>query len=126
MLDKKNGQCLTASNNSPLPRQALRGNEYAEIQDKSTSLVLQLSAEWSLTMNNTQPIKRLIIKSVLTAVKQHMEDLIQESSKCYANNELDLISYCENLSLISADHAHLTFTLENFDEFSTEELENLL
>lgn len=51
MLDKKNGQCLIASNNSPLPRQALRGYEYAKIQDKSTSLVLQLSAEgWHRTV----------------------------------------------------------------------------
>lgn len=63
---------------------------------------------------------------MLTAVKEHLENLIQESNKYYTDNEIDLVSHCENLSLISADHTQLVFALENFDEFSTEELESFL
>lgn len=55
-----------------------------------------------------------------------MEYLIQESSKYYLSNKIDLPSHCENLSLIGAKEAQISFALENFDRISTEDLERFL
>lgn len=77
-------------------------------------------------MSNPQIIKRLVIKSFLTAAIKHMEYLIQESSKYYLSNDIDLVNHCENLSLIGAKEAQISFALENFDRISTEDLERFL
>ena len=77
-------------------------------------------------MSNPQPIKRLVIKSFLTAAIKHMEHVIQESSKYYLSNDIDLAAHCENLSLIGAKEAQISFALENFDRISTEDLERFL
>ena len=44
---------ILASNNSPLPHQTLWGNECVKIQDRSTSLVLQLNY-----FNASQPVSQ--------------------------------------------------------------------
>ena len=73
---------------------------------------------------SNQPIKREVMRSMISASRESIKFLREESHRAYSQGDLNLVDHCLNIATLGEQDYTLYFIFVNFDDISTEDLQN--